>query len=280
MSKILAACAQIECRPGDVAANLEMHLDAIVKARREGVELLAFPELSLTDYLSKPDIHVLSRTVDGAEVRAIAAAAGDMTVSFGFIERDSEGRVYNSQALVSDGHLKHTHRKLNLPTYGKLLEGHYYSAGATLALAPILNARKVATLICADSWNPALTWLAALQQPDLLIQPIASARGAVDGDFDNPMGWEINLRHTAMTYGLPVMMVNHCGRRSDLDFWGGSRILDPYGHELARAGETPDLILAELDFARAESARRNLPTIRDATPAFIAEELRRIMRRC
>jgi predicted amidohydrolase len=83
-----------------------------------------------------------------------------------------------------------------------------------------------------------------------------------------------------MIYGLPVVMVNHCGRRNGLDFWGGSRILDPHGRELARPGETSALIYAELDFARAERARQNLPTIRDAAPAFIADELRRIAQKC
>ncbi len=63
--------------------------------------------------------------------------------------------------------------------------------------------------------------------------------------FDNPAGWDVNLRHTALTYGLPIVMANHCGTRGGMRFWGGSRILDPSGREIARAGTEPALIVAE-----------------------------------
>ena len=133
---------------------------------------------------------------------------------------------------------------------------------------------RLATLICADSWNPALVWLAAQQAPDLLIQPIASARGAVGGEFDNPAGWRINLRHSALTYGLPTIMCNHCGQRSGLDFWGGSRILDAFGREIAELAGEPGLLVARIDPAQARRARALLPTVRDADPALVLTLMR------
>ena len=41
MSRILIAAAQIECRPGDIAANLDLHVAAIGEARERGVDVLA-----------------------------------------------------------------------------------------------------------------------------------------------------------------------------------------------------------------------------------------------
>jgi predicted amidohydrolase len=102
---------------------------------------------------------------------------------------------------------------------------------------------------------------------------------AVDAEFDNPGGWDINLRHTAMTYGLPVVMANHCGRRGGMNFWGGSRILDPFGRELARAGAQPGLICAELNLADVSTARARLPTIRDADPDLVYGVLGQIVDR-
>ena len=58
------AAAQIECRPGDIPANLALHLAALDSARNRGVDLLVFPELSLTDYLSEPDTATLARASD------------------------------------------------------------------------------------------------------------------------------------------------------------------------------------------------------------------------
>ena len=205
----------------------------------------------------------------------IAAAAGGMAVSFGFIERGADGRAYNAQALFRHGRCLAVHRKLNLPTYGNLQEGRHFAAGSELATTALPGGWSTATLICADAWNPALPWLAALKGIDLLLVPAASALDAVEG-FDNPGGWEVILRHTALAYGLPLVMANHCGSRGGLRFWGGSRVLDPDGHEVARCGDRPGLAVATLRRDDVVAARRRLPTIRDADPALVRRELGKV----
>ncbi|MDK1374070.1 MULTISPECIES: nitrilase-related carbon-nitrogen hydrolase [unclassified Sinorhizobium] len=277
MSKLTVAAAQIESAPGDIAANINLHLAAIHDAKSRGADLVVFPELSLTDYLSAPDVNELGRSVRAPDVGTIVDASRQIMISFGLIERGDDGLNYNSQVIAAGGKILHVHRKINIPTYGLLREGEFYTKGSNLTLAELGGQWKAATLICADSWSPALPWLAALNGANLLIQPIGSARGVVDGGFDNPRGWDINLRHTAMTYSLPTVMVNHCGRRASLDFWGGSRILDENGVELARAGDAPALLCAELDLAKVIPARSNLPTVRDSDPVFVHAELGRYL---
>ena len=270
MSTLKVAVAQIQCEPADPIANVAAHLDAMAEARGEGVELLLFPELSLTDYLVAPDCEALALSEDADLLARLAEAADGITVSAGFIERGEQGRFSNSQGLFRDGKLLAIHRKLNLPGYGALREDRVYARGSDLASVQLASGWRAATLICADAWNPALPWLAALGGASLLLLPAASALNAVGGEFDNPRGWEINLAHTAMTYGLPTLFANHCGRRGGAAFWGGSRILDASGRELARAGTAPRLIVAELSQADGEAARRRLPTARDSDPALVA----------
>ena len=273
MSTLTVAAAQIRCVAGDIQANTELHLEAIEAARHRGADLVVFPELSLTDYLSSPDMHELARPIGAKEIASIAAASQGLAISFGMIEQGADGRFYNSQLMFSECELLHAHRKINIPNYGRLQEGKYYSKGSALTVAALPQQWNAATLICADSWSPALPWIAALRGADLLIQPIGSARGVVDGGFDNPTGWDINLRHTAMTYSLPTIMVNHCGTRGGLDFWGGSRILDQTGRELACAGEEPSLLIAELEITDVVRGRHNLPTLRDSDPEFVHQQL-------
>lgn len=273
MSHLRIAAAQIECVAGDIAANTQTHLRFVAQAEAAGADLVVFPELSLTDYLSSPDLGSLGRSVRDEEIAAIVGASDRLAVSFGFIERDEDGRHYNTQALARSGRIQHVHRKLNLPTYGNLQEGLFYQKGERLDLAALDGGWEAATLICADSWSPALPWLAALRGANLLLQPIASARGAVGDGFDNPGGWDINLRHTAMTYALPTVMVNHCGTRANLDFWGGSRILDENGVVPAMAGDGPELVVASIDLDRVNRARTRLPTVRDSDPDFVREQL-------
>lgn len=278
MPVLKLAAAQIACRPGDVAANLALHRAAIEDARRDGVDVLVFPELSLTDYLTTPDVRVLARASACAELAELSQAAGPMTVSVGFIEEDA-GRVYNAQALLHGGRVLAVHRKANLATYGALVEGRHYGPGTRVEPTPIGLGWTAATLICADAWNPALPWLAALQGANLLLVPIASALDAVGDGFDNPGGWEVNLRHAALTYGLPVVMANHCGGRGGLTFWGGSRIIDAFGREILRAGDGPALVVALVDSDDGVRARARLPTVRDADPALVHAELARWLER-
>jgi predicted amidohydrolase len=277
MSSLKVAVAQIRCEPADLSANLAAHLDAIAGARSEGAELLLFPELSLTDYLAAPDCEALALRPDGKLLMHLAEAADGITVSAGFIECGEQGRFFNSQGLFRDGKLLAVHRKLYLPGYGALREDRVYSRGSGLSSVELASGWHAATLICADAWNPALPWLTALGGASLLLLPAASALGAVGNGFDNPRGWEITLAHTAMTYGLPILFANHCGTRGGAAFWGGSRILDASGHELARAGEAPGLIMAELSQGDGEAARRRLPTVRGSDPALVGELLRSLI---
>lgn len=264
--------AQLACEPGDIAANLLAHEAAIATARARGVDLLVFPELSLTGYESRPDTARLARPASCPELSRLAEIGRGLTVAVGFIERNPGGKPFNACALLAEGRVRHVHRKLNLPTYGALVEGDHYEAGTSidLAAAPFGAA---ACLICADTWNPALPWLAALAGAELLVVPVASARGAVSASFDSREGWSLNLRHTALTYGMPVAMANHCGRQGGLDFWGGSAILDAFGRVVAQAGAGPELLVAALDLADTRTARERLPTVRDAAPDLVRAAL-------
>ena len=269
MTRLVLAAAQIACRPGDVAANVATHRSALAEAQARGADLVVFPELSLTDYETQPDIAALARPADAPELRDLAAATGGLVAVVGFIERAPDGAIHNAAAILAEGRIAAIHRKLNLPTYGALVESEHYGPGD--ALEPVdTPVGRLATLVCADTWNPALPWLAALAGAGIMAVPIASARGAVDPDFDSRDGWRVNLRHTALTYGLPIVMANHCGRRGALDFWGGSTILDANGRVLAEAGDKPDLVTASVEAEDCAAARARLPTVRDADPALVA----------
>src|SRR3546814_2788900 len=54
-------------------------------------------------------------------------------------------------------------------------------------------------------------------------------------------GWDLVLRFYAMMYCLPILMANRYGYEGEDFFWGGSRILDPHGRELAAASEGQEI---------------------------------------
>lgn len=274
--RLKLAVAQITARHGDIAANLPKHLEMIAAARAGGADVLLFPELSLTGYCVGDQTLALAIPRDHAVIGQLADASRDIWTVVGFIEEGVAAQVHNSLVVLRNGAIAFLHRKLNLATFGRLEEGKHFAGGRYLETFDIGPRWRAATLICADSWNPALVHLAAVQGATLLLLPVASALGVVGGEFSNPVGWQRVLDFYAMVYGMPLAMANFAGEQAGAVFWGGSRILDPNGNPLAQAGDGEELISAELDFQAVLTARYHLPTLRDSNLDLIHRELGRL----
>lgn len=276
-TSLAVAVAQIVTVLGDVAANRRKHLEVIDAARTAGIDVLVFPEMSLTGHAAGPDTLRLALRREDPLIADIARASGAMCTVFGLIEEGSAAQFYNTAIAVRDGAIVAAHRKINLATYGRLDDGKHFAAGRSVDTLDLAPDWRAGIMICADLWNPALVHLAAVQGATLLLAPISSAIEAVGADFDNPGGWDVNLRFHALTYGLPVAMANRVGREGELTFWGGSRILDPFGRTLAKAeGEDEALVQARVEFNDVRRARYLLPTVRDANLPLLQRELERI----
>lgn len=275
---LVVAVAQIASVTGELAANVRKHLDVVADARLRGVDVLVFPELSLTGHGGGADALRIARFRDDACVAEIAAASGPMLTVFGMVEEAAAAQFYNTAVAVREGAVVDLHRKVHLATYGRLDDGRYFGAGRRVAPFDVAPGWRACTLICADLWNPPLVHLAAMQSATLLLAPVSSAREAVDDDFDNPGGWDLALRFHALTYGLPIAMANRIGREGELSFWGGSRIVDAFGRTVAQAvNDREELVLARVDFADVRRARHRLPTMRDANLPLLSREIARIL---
>ena len=275
--KLKVGAAQFASAIGDVDANLAIHRDWIARGRAAALDLLVLPEVSLTGHYGPERLLEAAMKRSDPRLLALAEAAGGMAVVAGFIEEGPAAQFYNAAVLLHRGRVAYLHRKVNIPTYGLLEEGKHYASGRFVDTYAFDEDWRAGLLICADLWNPALTHLAFLHGATLLIAPVSSAIEAVAAEFDNPGGWALTMRFYAMMYGAPAIMVNRTGVERDLTFWGGSRILDPFGRELAVAGPEPALITAELDYADIRLARRNLPTVRDSNIDLVHRETARLL---
>src|SRR5262245_61202628 len=155
--------AQIDSRLGDLDGNFERHERFIHDARRQGVELLLFPELSLTGYRL---LHLTPRMAinpyRSPQIARLARAAAEMSVVVGLVEEDEQGVLYNCALLLHRGTIALAHRKIYLPTYGIFQEGRFFGEGKRLALAPLDGAdgtpsgARLGLLICEDLWHSEL----------------------------------------------------------------------------------------------------------------------------
>lgn len=275
--RLRVGVAQVDTRLGKLEDNLEKHLAMIEDAKRRGLKLLVFPETSLSGFPAH-GVHDVGLRRSAPELARIAAASEGICVVVGFVEEAPGAQFYNTCIALRDGQQLSLHRKLNLATYGALEEGKYFAQGRFVESFDLVpDTWRPCPLICADAWNPALVHLAALHGATLLVVPINSAKDAVSSEFSNPDGWDLVGRFYAMIYGLPFLMANRIGTEAGLTFWGGSRIIDPFGSVLAEAdGQSEMLIEAELDYREVRKARIQLPTVRDSNLGLVHREIGRL----
>ncbi|WP_166820398.1 nitrilase-related carbon-nitrogen hydrolase [Thalassoroseus pseudoceratinae] len=271
------AVAQIDSVPYEVNINVDKHFKYIEEARAADVDLLVFPELSITGYPVGFRALEVAITQDDQLLTELASESGPMRTVVGFVEDGYAAQIHNTCAVLHDGDVQFIHRKLNLASYGNLEEKKHYAGGRYIDVFKMQSPWIGSILVCADLWNPALVQIAALYGTTLLIAPVASSERALAGDFSNPMGWETVIKFYSMIYGFPVIMANFSGGISlDDRFWGGSRVVDPYGNTLIQAGDGEELIIAEIDYNGVRDARFRLPTVRDSNLDLIQREIGRL----
>jgi predicted amidohydrolase len=271
---VRVALAQVDCVLGDVRANAETAASAVKEAAGQGADLVVFPELSLHGYA----LGALPRD------ESVAASDGRLTdlsrhgpdVLVGFHE-DARLRRYNSAGYYSGGEAVHVHRKLYLPNYLVWEERKHASPGASLRAYETRHAR-MATLICNDAWQPVLPWLAAQDGAEVLLIPTNSAAGLAPGAVDTADYWRDLLVFIARMQQCWVVFVNRVGTEEGASFWGGSRVVDPWGEVVAEAPHgARSLTVVDLDIDAVRRRRREIPLLQEARLGLVSREVARLM---
>lgn len=271
--------AQISPRLGDVAANLFIYEQHIARAQEEGVDLLVFPELSLTGYHLRDMVATVALREDAAEITRLKELSRTIPFIAGLVEESADFHFYNAALYLSDGDIQHVHRKVYLPTYGMFDEQRYYARGDRIRAFETPFGR-VATLVCEDLWHPSTAYIAALDQALMIICPSSSPlRGIADDkeQDENARYWESINRAYAETFGVFVIYANRVGFEDGVGFWGGSEIIDPYGQCLAKGQYyEEDFVTAEISLDAVRRKRIAAPLLRDEDIDLTINELMRI----
>jgi len=279
--KVNVALAQINTRLGDVEANLEKHLSIVNEARKSGVDLLVFPELSLTGYVLQDITSTVAHHagVDDPVFKRLLEASRDLDLAVGFVDEDQRHRFFIAAAYLSKGEVVHVHHKLYLPTYGLFDEGRFFAWGDGISG---FNTRfgRVGILICEDFWHASPPYLLWLDGVDLFLFMSASpGRGLRAEPQLESARWVEHLnRAYASMFTTFVAHANRVGFEDGLNFWGGSTLFDPNGELLAKGPYHQEaLTQVEIDLNQLHRTRARLPLLRDERTALVQRELERIL---
>lgn len=271
--------AQISPRLGDVAANLALYEQAIARAKNENVELLIFPELSLTGYHLRDMVATVALRQDAPEFIRLQELSTSVACLAGMVEESPDFCFYNSAVYLSAGDIRHVHRKVYLPTYGMFDEQRYFARGDSVRAFDTPYGRAAA-LVCEDMWHPSTVYIAALDQALMLICPSSSPlRGIADKrqQDENARYWEAMNRVYAETFGVFVIYANRVGFEDGVGFWGGSEVINPFGQCIAKGRYyEEDFVTADISLDAVRRKRVAAPLLRDEDIDLTINELLRI----
>ena len=272
---IRVTLAQTDVALGDTGANLRSAGTVLAQARDERSDLVVFPELSLSGYSLGRVADDVSMPAADAELAPYLRSEDRMGVVVGFPEA---GRVhtYNSAAYVEYGTQRHVHRKLYLPTYGGFEERKHFSPGQSLR-AFDTRAGRIAMLICNDMWQPMVPFLAVQDGARVLVVPANSSRHKFSGVADIQSEWRMINRFHARMLACWVVFVNRVGTEDELEFWGGSHVVDPWGEVVYEAAaDVPAVATIELDVDAVRRRRREIPLVKEARLGLLSRETERL----
>ncbi len=252
------ALAQINPTVGDLDGNKDKILAYMARARELGVDIVVFPEMSLTGYppedlLLKPDFIDAARDT----LHQIIPAATELTAIIGTVCTD--GDLYNSAAVIHNGHLAGIYHKWYLPNYGVFDENRYFEEGRR-RMVFVRDGDVFGVSICEDIWYPdgPPEGQASEAGADLLINISASPYHLNRGHDRERMLATRAADNTAF-----VAYCNMVGGQDELLFDGHSLVCGPEGELIARGKQfEEDLLVVDLDLRQVFRRRLYDPRLR------------------
>lgn len=250
----------------------------VERALASGVELVVFPELSLTPYFPARSCDVLEfseASVPPERIASlIAAAAGRIDLVVPFAEHTAEG-VYNTAALLArDGRELGRYRKMHIPgPRGSSAshhrgEKHCFRPGDLGFPAYQAAVGRVGMAICFDRRFPETFRCLALNGAELFAVGYNTSAGSGAREARVRLdAHELAIRSGAAANGIPLIAAGKAGVEDGIAYLGASSVISHTGEVLARASSDGDeLVVAEVDLDTAAAYRDESPVRMDRRP--------------
>ena len=246
---------------GDVDGNVRAMGNWVKRARREGADLVVFPELAITGYPPEDLVLRPSFLLDTNQaLQWLTKQCRDLTVVVGYLEERGRIRirdaaplvvpsgprhVFNAAAVIHDRQVVAICQKTFLPNYGVFDESRYFSPGKKALVCQVQGVR-IGVNICEDIWyagGPTRDQV-SVGGAQLILNINASPY-----HVGKVRTRERMLVQRARENDVVVSYTNMVGGQDEVVFDGNSMIVDRRGKVITRAGAfEEELLLADLSF--------------------------------
>jgi predicted amidohydrolase len=247
METITIGLVQMRCEKGaidDNLAKIHAHLQTGVS---RSLDIMCFPEMSITGYIDPVNRPEAVLRLDGPEVGRFVAMTGDLPVTAiaGLVEENPQGKPFISQIVASSGRLLGVYRKKTIPPD----EDPWFTAGSAL---PLFQHPKVVfgVTICADIDTPSIFAELAGLGAQIVFEAAAPGLYGSQATRDWPAGYQWwhqechdKLGQYARDNHIHIAVATQAGRTHDEDFPGGGYVFGPDGACLSTTSDWSEGVL-------------------------------------
>jgi deaminated glutathione amidase len=255
--------------------SLEQGMTLIREAAAQGADYVQTPEVSnMMQVNRKALFEHLKTEEDDPSLRAYRALAAELKIYLhigSLALRFSPEKAVNRSFLIGpDGALLASYDKIHmfdieLPDGEVYRESANYQPGETAVMFDLPWGR-IGLTICYDLRFPALYRALAEGGVWFLTAPSAFTRKTGEAH------WHILLRARAIENGAFMFAAAQGGlHENKRETFGHSLIVDPWGAVLAEGGVDPGVIIAEIDPAKVETARKAIPSLQHGRRFSVAD---------
>jgi omega-amidase len=285
------ALAQSDIIWEDKKANLSIAESFINQASKENIDLILFPEMSLTGFTMDVENHsehyafnsnhlniktdtlcnkencednnnLLENNSSNAnnnintiaEMRALALKFS-INIGIGYIEKlEGNSKCRNKYVVISKtGDILSNYSKIHPFTFGQ--ENKYYSGGNAI-VATKVNEFNLSTFICYDLRFPEIFQIASKEAELITV--------AANWPEARKEHWITLLKARAIENQCYIAGINRVGLGDGIKYSGNSLIIDPLGNIVSSSSDGMEgLIIAELDINLVNSVREKFPLKND-----------------
>ena len=232
----------------DKEKNMEKVRKLVEQAAGQKVDLLVFPEMTLTGF-------TMNTALAGEEMLFSPtlrffkdlSKKYNMAIAFGYVE-DFGGEYYNKLMVVSEGRIIYDYDKIHPFNYGE--EGRHYIGGHEIKMA-VLKDMEISGFVCYDLRFPEI--FQAVSDRSQMILVIAN------WPKERVLHWETLLRARAIENQCYVIGVNRIGKGNGIEYVESSMAFDPLGERLTKAHSKSELMLIDVEADKVKEVRRQFP---------------------
>jgi predicted amidohydrolase len=242
---------QISAGP-DPERNIQRAVEMTEVAVDKNARVICYPELFLCTWFPRCEEKSFFSSAQDAGGEALArflplSGKSNTVLVIPFFE-SSNGRYYNSAAVIDSGKLLGVYRKMHVPNLPLYREQFYFSPGDSGFPVFETSQGRIGVQICWDNLFPEGTRILALKGAEIIFAPTAAS-------LKTHSLWERAITANAFANNVFVFRVNRVGQEEGISFYGRSFCADPWGEMASElAGGKEAIVLADVDLAERKAA--------------------------